>query len=366
MAFKRYAEQFDFILLALILLISGLGLVTIFSISGDEPVPNDFQKQAVWIGCSFLLLIAIQCVDIKILRKFGPVGYGIIIALLLYLIIRGQFELGVRRWVLIPVIKLRLQPSEFAKLFTMLTLAGWMEKWNGKRPGIQQMIIPAMIMGLPWLLILKQPDLGTSLILPLMFLALVFVSGFRVKTMLILGLCILIPGYFAGRQIIKPYQMKRITSFMNPEADPLGAGYQLIQSKIAIGSGGLIGKGFQQGSQSHLNFLPVQNTDFIFAVWAEERGYFGAVLLLVLYVLLILRCLKAAKKSDTYFGLYTCAGITSMLFSQIVINIAMVTGLLPVTGLPLPLMSYGGSACLTYFISLGIVLNIGMRSFPKY
>lgn len=366
MAFKRYLEQFDFSLLIITLLISVLGLITIYSISGDEPAVNDFQKQLIWIGISFVLLIAIQFIELTLIRKLGPILYFFTLLILLYLVLANHFELGIQRWMLIPILNMRLQPSEFAKLFSVLTLAGWMEKWGNKQPGILQLIVPITIIGIPLILILKQPDLGTALILPLVLLIMIFIAGFRIRTLLILGLCIMIPGYFVGREVIKPYQMKRITSFLNPEADPLGAGYQVIQSKIAIGSGGLVGKGFQQGSQSHLNFLPVQSTDFIFAVWSEERGFIGVIILLSLYILLILRCLKAAKKADTHFGMYTCVGVTGILISQIVINISMITGMLPVTGLPLPLMSYGGSACLTVFISLAIVLNIGMRSFPKY
>ncbi len=366
MAFKRYFEQFDFPLLIITLLISALGLMTIYSISGDEPAMNDFQKQLIWIGISLFLLVITLLINLDILKILGLILYFITLSILLALAIANYFKLGIHRWVEIPIIKLRLQPSEFAKLFTVLTLAYWMEKWGDKRPGIAQLIVPAIIVGIPLLLIIKQPDLGTALILPLVMLTMIFIAGFRVRTLLILGLCIMIPGYFVGRQFIKPYQMKRITSFLNPEADPLGAGYQVIQSKIAIGSGGLLGKGYQQGSQSHLNFLPVQSTDFIFAVWSEERGFIGVIILLSLYILLILRCLKAAKKHDKYFGIYTCVGITGILISQIVINIAMITGMLPVTGLPLPLMSYGGSACLTVYLSVAIVLNIGMRSFPQY
>jgi rod shape determining protein RodA len=367
MSIKHYIEQFDFFLLAIILAITCASLVTIFSINGDEPAPNDFHKQMIWVFTSFILLAGLQFIDYRtVIRKIAPLLYGCVILLLVYLIVRGQFAVGVRRWIMIPFINLRIQPSEFAKVFTVLMLARYMEQWSGKRPRIAQMCIPFLIVGLPLLLIAKQPDLGTAMVLPPVFLVMIFAAGFRVRTLIIIGLCVLITGFFVGKNVLKPYQIRRVTVFMNPEADPLGAGYQVIQSKIAIGSGGMTGKGFQQGSQSHLKFLPVRNTDFVFAVWAEERGFAGALFLLVLYGLLVVKILKTARKSDNYFAAYSCVGILGIFFSQIVINIAMVTGMMPVTGLPLPLMSYGGSACFAYFLSLGLVLNIGMRRFPNY
>ncbi len=341
--------------------------MTIFSINGDDPALNDFQKQIIWVGLSLVLLLGIQFADYHtVIRRLTPLLYGCVIFLLIYLIVRGQLESGVRRWIQIPFVNLRIQPSEFAKVFTVLMLARHMERWAGKKPGLMQMGIPCLIVGVPLVLIAKQPDLGTAMVLPLVMITMIFAAGFRVKTLMILGLCAVVSGFLVGRSVLKPYQVQRITAFINPEADPLGAGYQVIQSKIAVGSGGISGKGFQRGSQSHLKFLPVQNTDFIFAVWAEERGFLGSFFLLVMYGLLVARILKAARKSQNYFAVYTCIGIMSIFFSQIIINIGMVTGLMPVTGLPLPLMSYGGSGCLASFLALGIVFNIGIRSFPSY
>jgi len=181
-----------------------------------------------------------------------------------------------------------------------------------------------------------------------------------------IAVAFIIPLFVIGPKIIKPYQLRRITSFMNPEADPLGAGYHLIQSKIAFGSGGFWGKGFKMGSQSHLDFLPVQDTDFIFAVWGEERGFIGGFLLLMLFILLILRSLRIARLSRDLFGTYLCTGIIVILFCQIVINTGMVIGLMPITGLPLPFMSYGGSSCLTNMFSMAIVMNIAVRRFEDY
>jgi len=363
---RRYLEHFDFTLLILILLISVLGILTIYSVTYDDPPLADYQKQILWVGLGCLGLLFFLAYDYRRLKKWTPLFYGIVLCALLYLIIRGELELGVRRWILIPLINFRLQPSEFAKPAVVLLLAQWMERWRGQPPTMKQLIVPGLITVVPLVLILKQPDLGTALMLPPVFIAMVFVSGFRMKTMIILSLCIIIPLAVIGPNVIKPYQMKRITSFLNPEADPLGAGYQLIQSKIAFGSGGLTGKGFKQGPQSHLDFLPVQDTDFIFAVWGEERGFIGAVILLGLYVLLTYRCLLIARKSNDLFGTYVCVGMTTILFCQVFINTGMVIGLMPITGLPLPLMSYGGSACLTNFLSLAVILNIGMRSFSLY
>ncbi|MCD4654144.1 rod shape-determining protein RodA [bacterium] len=363
---KRYLEHFDFLLLFLLILISALGILTIYSATYDDEPLADYQKQTIWVGLGCLIMIIILSVDYNVFKKYGPLFYGIILLALIYLLIRGQFELGVRRWILIPIINFRLQPSEFAKPAVIILLARWMEKWRGKPPDVKQLVVPFLITCLPLILIVKQPDLGTSLMLPPVLMAMVFVSGFRIKTMIILALCIIIPLAIIGPQIIKPYQVKRITSFLNPEDDPLGAGYQLIQSKIAFGSGGLTGKGFMQGPQSHLDFLPVQDTDFIFAVWGEERGFIGTLTLLALFILLIYRCLMIARKATDLFGSYLCVGLTTILFCQIFINTGMVIGLMPITGLPLPFMSYGGSACLTNFASIAIILNIGMRSFSQY
>lgn len=363
---RRYLEHFDFLFLFVVLLISALGILTIYSVTYSDPPLADYHKQIIWVGLGCIAMMFLLVFDYRVLKKWAPVFYVLIIGILIYLLIRGQFELGVRRWILIPFVNFRLQPSEFAKPAVVLLLARWMEKWRGRPPNIRQLIVPGIITAVPLFLILKQPDLGTALMLPPVLLAMVFVSGFRLKTMVLIFLCVAIPAAFIGPQVIKPYQMKRITSFLNPEADPLGSGYQLIQSKIAFGSGGFTGKGFKQGPQSHLDFLPVQDTDFIFAVWGEERGFIGTIGLLALYVLLTLRCLRIARKADDLFGTYVCVGLTTILFCQIFINTGMVIGLMPITGLPLPLMSYGGSACLTNFVSLAIILNIGMRSFSMY
>ncbi|MBN1296118.1 rod shape-determining protein RodA [bacterium] len=363
---RRYLEHFDFVLLSLVLIIGFLGILTIYSVTSDDPPPADYQKQIAWTILGILCLFGSLAIDYRLLKKVAPVLYLVVIAFLVFLLLHGRTELGVRRWILIPFIQFRLQPSEFAKPAIVLMLARWMERWRGNPPSLRQLLMPAGIMIIPLIMILKQPDLGTSLILPPVFLAMVFVSGFRVRTMIIIVLCLTLPLAFVAPHVIKPYQMKRITSFLDPEADPLGSGYQLIQSKIAFGSGGLTGKGFKQGPQSHLDFLPVQDTDFIFAVWGEERGFIGAVLLLSLFIFLTFRCLTIARKANDLFGTYVCVGLTSILFCQIFINTGMVIGLMPITGLPLPLMSYGGSACLTNFVSLAFILNIGMRSFSVY
>jgi len=366
MIFRRYIEHFDFLFLFLVLLISALGILTIYSATYDDEPLADYQKQEVWVGLGCLILVISLAFDYHLLKKYAPVFYGVILLALMYLLIKGQFELGVRRWIMIPILNFRLQPSEFAKPAVVLMLARWMEKWRGKPPTVKQLIIPSIITCIPLFLIVKQPDLGTSLMLPPVLMAMVFVSGFRMKTLLIIGVCLTISLAIVGPHIIKPYQIKRITSFINPEEDPLGTGYQLIQSKIAFGSGGVTGKGFMQGPQSHLDFLPVQDTDFIFAVWGEERGFAGSLILLTLFVLLTYRCLTIAKKANDLFGTYICVGLTTILFCQVFINTGMVIGLMPITGLPLPFMSYGGSACLTNFASMAIILNIGMRSFSLY
>ncbi len=362
----RSFEHIDVILLTLTLIISSLGILTIYSVTFDDPSPQDYKKQVLWVAIGICLALMTVMVDYSIWKKIAPILYVITTLLLIYLLAFGKKELGVQRWIPIPVLDIRIQPSEFAKLTLILVLSRWLTRWRGMEPKMKDLVFPAALTGIPFILILSQPDLGTSLLIVPIFLALIFVSGFSLKKMAILGLIALFLVIVVGPHVIKPYQWQRIVSFLNPEADPLGAGYHLIQSEIAFGSGGFWGKGFRMGSQSHLDFLPVQDTDFIFSVWGEERGFLGSVLLLLLFSFLIYRSLRAARLSNDLFGTYLCIGLTVMLFCQIFINTGMVIGLMPITGLPLPFMSYGGSSCLTNFFAIALIFNVGMRRFSAY
>ncbi|MBN1550227.1 rod shape-determining protein RodA [bacterium] len=361
---RRYLEHLDWILLLTILAISTLGILTIMSVTYDDPGMADYKKQIIWVGAGFGLCLGLLFLDYKYIIKIAPAIYILSLAALIYVLLAPS-ELGVHRWIKLPG-GIRLQPSEFSKLSLILILSWWMARWRGVPPKIKDLIIPAGLMSVQFLLIILEPDLGTSLIMVPIFVMLIFASGFSIKKMILIAIVIIIPAVTISPYILKPYQMKRITSFLNPESDPLGSGYHLIQSKIAIGSGGFWGKGYKSGTQSHLDFLPVQDTDFIFAVWGEEQGFLGNILLMTLFLVLLIRSLRNAKLSSDMAGFYVCIGLSTMIFCQIIINTGMVIGLMPITGLPLPFMSYGGSAALTNFFSMSVILNVGMRRFADY
>ncbi len=362
---RRLIEHFDWPFFGIALLISALGVITIYGVTYASPPWQDYVKQIAWI-CIGLVVVTIVCLfDYRFYVKYSLLFYFFSLGSLVFLLFFGVEELGVKRWIYLPIIG-QVQPSEFSKIIMILVLSWWFSRLRSSEPGIKDMIVPAFLTGITLVLILIQPDLGTSLVLIPLFATYVFASGFSFKKIAIVFILALAVAGITGHKVLKPYQIKRITSFLNPEADPLGSGYHLIQSKIAIGSGGMIGKGFKEGTQSHLNFLPVQDTDFIFAVWAEERGFIGSLILIGLYGSLLLRAFRIARHARDAAGTYLCIGFITLVFTQIIINIGMVTGLMPITGLPLPFMSYGGTACISNFFGVGIILNVGMRRFPDY
>jgi rod shape determining protein RodA len=362
---RRYLEHVDWWLVAVTFFISFLGCLTIYSVTFQDPGFSDYKKQVLWIGIGALILILTNMFNYRVWIKLAPIIYFLAVIGLFYLLIFGKKELGVRRWVFLPG-GIRIQPSEFAKLALILMLSRWLTRWQGLEPKLGHLIMPSLLTGLPLSLILLEPDLGTSLMVIPLYIFMIFVSGFDYRKMIVLGILLATLAVFVAPHILKPYQVERITSFINPENDPLGAGYHLLQSKIAIGSGGMLGKGYKEGTQSHLNFLPVQDTDFIFAVWAEERGFVGVAILLGLFLFMIIRCLRIARIARDFQGAYLCTGFTAILFSQIIVNTGMVSGLMPITGLPLPFMSYGGSSCISNFFAIGIILNICIRRFEDY
>jgi rod shape determining protein RodA len=278
--------------------------------------------------------------------------------MLLAVMLVGQSALGAQRWISIGPIS--IQPSEFSKLIMIVSLATMLEDRVGKLNTLHDLLPVAAYVGVPFLLVLKQPDLGTSLVFMAIFLGMIFACGINLR---------LLGGFFAAGvammpilwHFLKDYQKMRIMVFMDPNVDPLGSGYHIIQSKIAIGSGMLFGKGLFEGTQSQLNFLPENHTDFIFAVVGEELGFIGVVLLLLLYLVVLWRGMKIAKDASDMFGRLLAVGITSMLAFHVLVNVGMTLGIMPVTGIPLPLMSYGVSSLTTNIMSIAILLNIQRR-----
>lgn len=343
--------------LYLALIISLISLATVYSATlhkGD----SFFTKEIVWIGLGIVTYFVFSFIDYHIYGKYYKIIYAINIILLLLVFIIGDKRLGAQRWIDLGFIT--IQPSEFSKLLIVLTFAEVLTtKFNSKFIGIKNIVATGLHVFPIFILIAAQPDLGTSLVIIFLYCILIFVHGIDWKTIIVLAICgiAMIPiGYFF---LLKDYQKERVLTFLNPEADLLGSGWNVTQSMIAVGSGGIFGKGFLQGTQSKLRFLPESHTDFIGAVFLEERGLIGGCILLILYVFLIGSILRIGDKAEGY-GKLVCYGISAILFFHIVVNIGMITGIMPVTGLPLLLMSYGGTSFLFTFAMLGIVQSINI------
>jgi rod shape determining protein RodA len=283
--------------------------------------------------------------------------------LLLFVLVKGRYVMGARRWIGFGPVN--FQPSELAKLAVAAALATWFHGDAEKRKdgyGLLGLAIPLAITFVPAVLTLKQPDLGTALVICSVGFTQILFAKVRWKVIAILAV-VAIGGATFAYPHLKPYQKKRVETFLNPEGDVRGAGYHATQSMIAVGSGQALGKGWGQGTQTYLSFLPEQHTDFIFSVWAEEHGFLGCALLLALYFALVASAIDIAGNARDRFGNFLAVGITGMLFWQVTVNIGMVIGLLPVVGVTLPLMSYGGSSVLTIFFGIGLLANVGMRRF---
>lgn len=328
--------------------------------SGATPV---WKLQLLFMVVFGLVALGVSLLDYRNYQRFAWVFYVLVILLLVFVALKGKRVMGARRWIdLGPV---NLQPSELAKLAVTLALARWLhdDAERRKEPyGLLGLAIPLAIILVPAVMVKMQPDLGTALIVAGTGFTMLLFAPVRWRTLLILG-AVAIAGATAAYPHLKPYQKKRIETFINPQGDVRGAGYHATQSTIAIGSGEGTGKGWGQGTQNNMRFLPEQHTDFVFSVWAEEHGFLGCFLLLALYFALIASAIDVAANARDRFGHYAAIGVAGMLFWQAFINVGMVIGLLPVVGVTLPLMSYGGSSVMTIFLSLGLLANISMRRF---
>lgn len=361
---RRLLLHFDWTIFSCVIALSAIGLVSVMSASYNGPhKPLDplVIRQAIWVGVGIAVMIAAVLFDYRSLQGYAYPAYIISVALLIAVEVIGHSTGGSRRWINLGIF--HLEPSELAKLAMVLVMVRYFREEPPKGGWkLRQMIVPALLLGIPFALVLKQPDLGTALILVLITGTLVFVSGLNWRTMLLLGIVALCAAPLSWH-FLKPYQRQRLVSFINPQADPLGSGYHIIQSEIAIGAGGTWGKGFLKGTQARLNFLPEQSTDFIFAVFAEEFGMAGAIVLLLLYASLILRGAWIARHSRDRFGGLLAVGLTSILFWQVAINIGMATGMLPVVGITLPMVSYGGSSLIAMMAAAGLLISINARRY---
>jgi rod shape determining protein RodA len=361
---RRMLLNIDWMLLLLVFGIAVWGLVTVYSATHgrlETHLDDLYLKQIYWFCAGLVLMVLITLVDYQLLSRGAYLLLALGILLLIAVFVVGRVASGARRWLVLG--PLSLQPSEAVKVFLILSFARYFtdtRREGGLRFG--DLLIPLLMVVVPFALIAKQPDLGTALVLFFMACTLIFASGFSLKILMSMmgGGLIALP---IGWTFLKDYQKVRVITLLNPDFDPLGAGYHGWQSKIAIGSGGFWGKGWLAGTQSGLNFLPEKHTDFIFAVFAEEWGFVGTAALLVLYLILVLRGISIAYTSKDRLGSLIATGVVAMLSVYILFNIGMTVGLTPVVGLPLPLFSYGGSSMLATMAAVGLLVNIRMRRF---
>lgn len=358
---RRLFTHFDWAILSVIIALASIGFASIYSATHAQ-MPSIYVKDIYWIVIGSALMLVAIVLNYSYLERFSYVFYGLSLLLLISVFFIGSSFSGAKRWISLGFFT--LQPSEFAKLALIIMLARhFNEKLiHDRGMGLKDLAVPAVIMIVPFLLIAKQPDLGTGIILWMIFWSMAFIVKIRTKVIAGLGALFAATTPF-GWVLLKDYQKARITSFMSPESDPLGSGYHVMQSKIAIGSGGFFGKGFMEGTQGKLMFLPEHHTDFIFASLAEEWGFIGAAVVIGLFLALIISGVNTANSSKDRFGFLVAFGITAMFFWQIIINLGMVAGILPVVGVPLPFISYGGSFLITSMIAAGLLLNINMRRF---
>jgi len=348
----------NYLLIFIIILLTIIGTAALYSAADGSFYPWA-MRHLIRFGVLFFVMILIAMIDIKIIFKYSYVIFFLCLLLLFSVEIIGTFGKGAERW--IKVFGISIQPSEIIKISIILALAKYYHSIKFENIGhLGHLILPILVIVVPFFLVVMQPDLGTSFSIFLLGIMIMFIAGVRIWKF-ILGICISVFFLPFLWNYIQPYQQKRITSFLNPESDPLGQGYQLIQSKIALGSGGLLGKGFLEGTQSYLEYLPEKQTDFIFTLIGEEFGFLGTIFILILFGLLILISFYISIKSFNVFGKIISLGIASNLFLYVVLNMTMVVGLMPVVGIPLPLISYGGTAMLSLMISFGLLLNVDIH-----
>ncbi|HUY19532.1 MAG TPA: rod shape-determining protein RodA [Candidatus Binataceae bacterium] len=361
---RRLVLHFDWALFGLSMGLAAIGVVSVLSATYVGPhhrLDPLVIHQLTWIAIGAAFMIGAVFFDYRALGSYAYPLYALTIGLLAAVAVAGHATGGSRRWINLGVI--RLEPSELAKVALVLVMVRYFREEPPKGGWrLRHMVLPAVLLAIPVGLVLRQPDLGTALTMVLITATLVFVGGLNWRTMAVLAMAGMLVAPVAWHYL-KPYQRARLVSFLDPHSDPLGAGYHIIQSEIAIGAGGEFGKGFLKGTQARLNFLPEQTTDFIFAVYAEEFGFTGSLVLLALYSLIIARGIWIARHARERFGALLAVGVTAMVFWQVAINLGMATGMLPVVGIPLPLVSYGGSSLIAMMASIGVLISINTRRY---
>jgi rod shape determining protein RodA len=355
----RYRD-FDWFLLLLALGIAAIGIVEIYSTTAHTALATQYKRQIYWVLLGCLLAIAVSQLDYHIILEQVPWIYAFSVLGLVAVLVSGHSASGARRWLKIGA--LTFQVSELVKLVIIAAVAAYLASRREKFVAWRDLVALGALVGAPAALVAIEPDLGTSLTFFPIVAAGLFLAGIRARqvlALLLLGILILPVGW----HFLKPYQRERVVTFIHPTEDTQGPGYQASQAKIAIGSGGFWGKGIGNGTQSRLGFIPVSHADFIFASFAEEQGFVGTLLVFLLYFALLLRLLDGAQTAGDRAGAFLLVGFASLLFFQVVVNVGMMIGFLPVTGIPLPLMSQGGSSTLITFLGLGLAMSVKIRRF---
>ncbi|MAW07215.1 MAG: rod shape-determining protein RodA [Halobacteriovoraceae bacterium] len=358
--FPSLLRRYDFSFFGVSTLIFIIGILNLYSVTNTSTLSNHtglYKTQIAYFLISIFAGAVVSLIDFKTIYRYSYWFYFFNIALLVLVLILGDVGMGARRWLVVGPI--RLQPSELMKISVVLALARWFTRNNPDREmGFKDVFFPFMIALLPAFLIVVEPDLGTGLLILLIFFVIAFYRSLKWKTIIVIGLISLASGTLMYNFGLKEYQKRRITTFLNPDQDARGSGYNAIQSKISIGSGKIFGKGYMKSSQASLNYLPENHTDFVFSVFNEEHGFLGAGLLIFLYLSLFYRLIWLSQSVGKVFQSISAIGIMSIYFWHTFINMGMVMGILPIVGLPLPLMSYGGSSLLTFGIACGLATSI--------
>ena len=359
LTFFQKLRSFDFILVFCVLILGIISNLSMYSTDGGEFLYHS-KSHFLRFVIFFCMMIFLSFLSLRFWHSTAYIFYIIVLGFLIWASLYGVTASGSQRWINLHFIN--LQPSELMKIAIIICFARFFHREQLTNiNSLKNILLSITILILPILLVVSQPDLGTSILIAVSGLIVLWLAGFNIRYFIYSSLALLISLPFVI-SILKPYQKLRVLTFFDPDRDPLGAGYQIIQSKIAVGSGGLTGKGFLKGTQSYLEFLPEKHTDFIFTLFSEEHGFVGSVFLLILYAILIYRIIKIGSISRSYFGKLFCYGFGSAIFVYVSVNMSMVLGLLPIVGSPLPIMSYGGSSMLATMIGLSVVMSTKIYS----
>jgi rod shape determining protein RodA len=356
-------KKFNWNMLILEFILFGIGIWNLISATAVEDKSSGlFRNQLIWFGVGMIITAVILMIHYSFLSRVAYIVYFANIILLVLVLLIGKSSLGARRW--IGVGGMTIQPSEFMKISMVLCLAKYFETDRTVGGyGLKELALPTLLVGVPAFLIMLQPDLGTAMIVLFTFASMMLFIKVKPKTLITLATVIAITLPVAYKFGLKPYQRQRLVTFIDPMSDPKGSGYNSIQSMIAVGSGQVLGKGYKKGTQSQLNFLPEHHTDFIFSVFSEEHGFVGCMILLLLYLIFLMNGLQVAFQSHDKFALLLVVGLLSVYFWHVFVNMGMVMGILPIVGVPLPFLSYGGSALITATLGVAIITNVANKKF---